>query len=112
MNTATHEPHEPIEAPPGAPDFLVHAEGDDVGVAVHDVAPGTRSLVFMDSDRRDEIEVIEAVPLGHKVALANLAGEAPVTEYAVVVALSRGPIAKGSLVHVHNIRSARWKASE
>lgn len=104
-------PLEPIHAPAGAPDFLVHDEGDHVAVAVHDVAAGQRRLVYMDSDRSAEIAVTESIPLGHKVALVDLAGEARVTEYRVVVGITRQPIARGSLIHVHNIRSARWDAS-
>lgn len=103
-NTATR-------APDGAPDFLVHNEGDHVAVAVQDVPPGRRQAVYMDSDRELELEVTEAIPLGHKVALEDLAADAEVTEYRVKVGLTRKAIRKGELVHVHNMRSARWQNS-
>jgi len=106
------EKPDPILAPPGAPDFLVHNEGDQVGVAVHDVEPGPRQAVYMDSDRAAEITVGEAVPLGHKAALADIGDDVEVVEYGVVIGRSRGPIARGRMVHVHNLRSARWEASE
>ena len=99
------------QAPPTAPAFLAHNEGDMVAVAVQDVSPGTRKVVFMDSDRELEIEVSEDVPLGHKVALVDLAEGDEVIEYGVRVALTRQAIEAGQLVHVHNVRSARWQTS-
>jgi (2R)-sulfolactate sulfo-lyase subunit alpha len=95
-----------------APHFLVHNEGDQVGVAVQDVEPGRRRVVYLDSDRELEIEVMESVPLGHKVALVDLAEGAGVTEYEVPIGLTRRPIRGGELVHVHNLRSGRWRSSE
>jgi (2R)-sulfolactate sulfo-lyase subunit alpha len=96
----------------GAPHFLVHNEGDHVGVAVQDVEPGRRRAVYLDSDREVEVEVTEPVPLGHKVALTNLDAGADVIEYEVRVGLTRRPVRRGELVHVHNLRSARWERSE
>jgi len=100
-----------IRAPDGAPDFLVHNEGDHVAVSVQDVAPGRRRVVHMDSDRELELEVSEAIPLGHKVALEDMAAAGEVIEYKVRVGLTKKAIRKGELVHVHNMRSARWQNS-
>jgi (2R)-sulfolactate sulfo-lyase subunit alpha len=95
----------------GAPHFLVHHEGDHVGVAVQDVEPGRRRAVYLDSDREVEVDVVESVPLGHKVALSDLDEGASVIEYEVPVGVTRQPVRSGQLVHVHNIRSARWQTS-
>jgi len=96
----------------GAPHFLVHNEGDHVAVAVQDVDAGRRRAVYLDSDREVEVDVTETVPLGHKVALTDLEEGADVVEYAVRVGLTRRPVRRGELVHVHNLRSARWERSE
>ena len=93
------------------PDFLVHNEGDEVAVAVTDVTPGSAGVRYLDSGREGRIEVAEPIPLGHKVALQDLAEGAGVREYGVRVAITRAPIARGALAHVHNLRSARWEAS-
>jgi (2R)-sulfolactate sulfo-lyase subunit alpha len=103
---------ESFAAGDGAPHFLVHNEGDHVGVAVQDVEPGRRRAVYMDSDRQVDVDVLEEVPLGHKVALADLGTGEEVIEYRVRVGLARQPIRSGELVHVHNLRSARWQQSE
>lgn len=97
---------------PGAPHFLVHNEGDHVGVAVQDVEPGRAVVVYMDSERGDELEVLERVPLGHKVALIDLEAGVDVIEYRVPVGRTRQPVRKGEWVHVHNLRSRRWEKSE
>jgi len=95
-------------APEGAPQFLAHNEGDHVAVAVQDVEPGRRRAVYLDTDREVEVDVVEPVPLGHKVAMADLGAGADVVEYEVRVGLTRRPVRRGELVHVHNLRSARW----
>ncbi|GAC1615355.1 MAG: UxaA family hydrolase [Candidatus Dormibacteraceae bacterium] len=102
---------ERITAPPGAPDFLVHRKDDHVAVAVQDVAAGSRRAVYLDSDSEASVDVLEPVPLGHKVALVNLAAEAEVIEYGAVIGRTRAAIGKGQMVHVHNLRSARWEKS-
>jgi (2R)-sulfolactate sulfo-lyase subunit alpha len=82
-----------------------------VAVAVQDVEPGEAEVVYLDSDRALGLRVVEPVPLGHKVALADLPEGVDVIEYGVRVGVTRCPIRAGQHVHVHNIRSARWQAS-
>ena len=94
------------------PHFLVHNEGDHVGVAVRDVDPGPVTAVYMDSDREAPLEATEPIPLGHKIALEDLDAGADVTEYGVRVGITRAAIRRGALVHTHNIRSARWQQSQ
>ncbi len=94
-----------------APKFLIHNEGDDVAVAVQDVAPGEGAAVYMDSDRAVTIRALEAIPLGHKVALVDLEEGDEVIEYGMRIGVARQPIQAGQHVHVHNIRSARWQNS-
>ena len=93
------------------PKFLIHNEGDHVAVAVQDVEPGEGQAIYMDSDRAITVRVLEAIPLGHKVALADLGEGDDVIEYRVRIGATRQPIQAGQHVHVHNIRSARWQSS-
>lgn len=102
---------ESIRAPEGVPGFLIHNEGDHVAVAVQDVGPGAAQAAYMDSDRVLPVQVGEAIPLGHKLALADLEEGAQVIEYGVPIGVTRQAIQAGQLVHTHNIRSARWQKS-
>lgn len=90
---------------------LAHDEGDDVAVAVRDVEPGEIAVAWLDSGRRGSIRAREPVPLGHKVALADMPEGHPVVEYGVQVAVTRSAIPSGAHVHTHNVRSARWQRS-
>ena len=111
MNRIDVPPEEHIRAPESAPKFLIHNEGDHVAVAVQDVTPGESEAVYMDSDRAVIVQATEAIPLGHKVALVRLGEGDDVIEYGVRIGVTRQPISAGQLVHVHNIRSARWQHS-
>ena len=104
-------PQDRVRAGAGAPHFLVHNEGDHVAVAVQDVDPGPARVTYMDSERTAELQVLESVPLGHKVALADLGAGADVVEYGVRIGRTRTPVGAGRWVHVHNLGSARWGAS-
>jgi (2R)-sulfolactate sulfo-lyase subunit alpha len=91
--------------------FLMHRAGDDVAVAVRDAEPGESPGAYLDDGARITIAVRMPIPLGHKVALRDLAAEESVTEYGETIGLARVVIAKGDLVHTHNLRSARWQHS-
>ena|SRR5690606_1873641 len=94
-----------------APDFLVHREGDSVGVAVRDLTPGTVKGGYLAAPGAVEVELLEPVKLGHKIALVDIAEGADVIEYGVRVAHASQTIGVGQHVHVHNVRSARWQTS-
>jgi (2R)-sulfolactate sulfo-lyase subunit alpha len=111
MSYSETQAGEQIRAGVSAPDFLIHHEGDHVAVAVQDVEPGERKAISMDSNREMTVLVLEAIPLGHKVALVDLDESKDVIEYGVRVGVTRQPIQAGQLVHIHNIRSARWQHS-
>jgi len=89
--------------------FLVHRRGDHVGVAVVDIAAGEHAQgVFMDDDSTIDVEAREAVPLGHKIAIADLGCGAEVLEYGAMIGKATAPFRPGTYVHTHNLRSARW----
>jgi (2R)-sulfolactate sulfo-lyase subunit alpha len=92
--------------------FLVHAPGDAVGVAVEDIPAGERTagVVLRDNSMVD-ITTRDPIPLGHKVALRAIAGGEKVIEYGEVIGEALRDIAPGQHVHVHNIRSVRWRTS-
>jgi (2R)-sulfolactate sulfo-lyase subunit alpha len=91
--------------------FLAHRAGDDVAVAVRDAEPGQAAGAYLDDGARVTVNVTAAIPLGHKIALRDLAEGEPVTEYGQAIGLTRSAIARGDLVHTHNLRSARWQHS-
>jgi (2R)-sulfolactate sulfo-lyase subunit alpha len=93
------------------PGFLAHREGDKVAVAVRDLEPGLIEGGYLKGPESITVELRDAVPLGHKFALVDMAEGEDVTEYGVRTAITKAAIAKGEYVHVHNVRSARWQNS-
>lgn len=89
--------------------FLAHRQDDMVAVAVRDVEPGAAQFTSLDSGVRRSIEVTERIPLGHKVALIDIVEGTQVIEYGQRVGVALANIAAGEMVHVHNIRSAKWQ---
>jgi (2R)-sulfolactate sulfo-lyase subunit alpha len=94
------------------PDFLAHHEGDVVAVAVRDLGPGPIEGGYLRGPASVSLELREAVPLGHKLALADLEDGQDVIEYGLRVGVTTEKIARGSYVHTHNMRSARWQNSK
>jgi (2R)-sulfolactate sulfo-lyase subunit alpha len=89
--------------------FLVHDTADNVGVAVVDIPAGT------DCKGRDlstngplETRCLEAIPLGHKIALRDFKVADEVTKYSCVIGLVVQDIPAGHHVHTHNLKTKRW----
>ena len=93
------------------PSFLTHKANDHVAVAVKDVTPGSAVVGYLDGSDSIDVEVNAEIPLGHKVALCDIANGADVIEYGVRTAIASADIKKGDYVHIHNVRSARWQNS-
>ena len=89
--------------------FLVHAKQDLVGVAVADISKGEEvEGVFMDGGGSVAVKSQDDVPLGHKIALAEIKPGETVVEDGEQIGVATDAIPKGGHVHVHNIKSLRW----
>jgi (2R)-sulfolactate sulfo-lyase subunit alpha len=90
--------------------FIVHDKADSVGVVVvEDLKPGTDAIGWiMETDETIGLKSLEAVPLGHKIALQSLQVGATVLKYGNDVGRIVADVAKGSHVHVHNLKTKRW----
>jgi altronate dehydratase len=80
---------------------------DDVAVALRPLEPG---LISLRSGDAKTFEVRAAIPLGHKFALRDIAVGADVRKYGEVIGIATTAIARGTHVHVQNLRSRRAKA--
>ncbi len=91
------------------PKVFVHARGDNVGVAVEDLAPGEAvGVVILEDDSQSVLTVQQAIPVGHKVALQAIAAGERVIEYGEPIGRATQAIRAGEHVHVHNIKTLRW----
>lgn len=92
------------------PQLLVHGPKDNVGVVVvEDLKAGTNMLCVVTEDNTSFNLVANAdVPIGHKVALADLKTGDTAIKYGEDVGKIVGDIAKGGHVHTHNMKTKRW----
>ncbi len=99
-----------METPVTPPDFLVHENADSVGVVVVEgVAAGQMlSGWLMASDETLSIEALDAIPLGHKIALADIATGDTILKYGHDIGKAVAEIGKGRHVHTHNVKTKRW----
>ena len=88
--------------------FLVHNPDDMVGVAVADIAPGPGVRGRVQNGAAVELDVTQPVPLGHKVALRDIAAGEQVVKYGVPIGRATQDIHRGDHVHVHNLKGERW----
>ena len=89
--------------------FLVHAPDDVVGVAVRDIDPGHAVPGKIQSNGQAlQLDVLDPVPLGHKIALRDLPAGEQVIKYGIAIGRATRDIRAGEHVHVHNIKGERW----
>lgn len=89
--------------------FLIHNRGDDIGVATEDIRSGEEVTgICMDTDEAVSLTALGDIPLGHKIAVNDVAADGDIIKYGVKIGLAKEAIRAGDYVHVHNIRSARW----
>ena len=91
-------------------EFIVHEEGDCVGVVVVEgLKAGTEcSGWIMKEDKTITFKTLSDIPIGHKVALKDLAVGDTVIKYSTDIGKVVAPIKKGEHLHVHNVKTKRW----
>jgi len=92
------------------PHLLVHDKQDNVGVVVVEgLTAGTEMLCVVTEDNSDfSLIVNDDVPIGHKIALADLADGDTAIKYGQDIGRFVADIPKGNHVHTHNMKTKRW----
>jgi (2R)-sulfolactate sulfo-lyase subunit alpha len=94
----------------GIPHLLVHEHEDNVGVVVVEgLTAGTGMICVVTADNSSfELEAKADVPIGHKIALKDLAEGDTAIKYGEDIGRFVGSVAKGGHVHTHNLKTKRW----
>ena len=89
---------------------VLHDPEDSVAVVVVEgvKAGDTLTGLILDEDRTISLACTEDIPLGHKVALKDMAAGSTVIKYGVDIGKAVAPIKRGQHAHVHNIKTKRW----
>ncbi|WP_238812723.1 UxaA family hydrolase [Paraburkholderia sp. SG-MS1] len=90
--------------------IVLHEAKDTVGVAVVEgIKAGTQlNAWIMDDDEIVSFPAKQDIPIGHKVALRDMAVGDTVFKYGVDIGKVVAPIKAGEHAHVHNIKTKRW----
>jgi (2R)-sulfolactate sulfo-lyase subunit alpha len=93
-----------------APHFIVHDAVDTVGVVVvEDVKAGDDLEGWvMETDERIKVAAKAPIPLGHKVALADIAEGDTIIKYGHDIGRAVAGIEKGGHAHVQNVKTKKW----
>lgn len=92
------------------PQLLVHDRTDNVGVVVQEnVEAGREALAVCIADNSEfRIVIKDDIPIGHKVALADLAEGETAIKYGEDIGRMTRAVTRGEHVHVHCLKTKRW----
>jgi (2R)-sulfolactate sulfo-lyase subunit alpha len=90
--------------------FIVHNENDSVGVVVVEGVSAGDSLNgwIMDQQKDITFDAKDDIPIGHKLAITELADGDTLIKYQTDIGRVVAPISRGEHVHVHNVKTKRW----
>ena len=90
--------------------FILHDARDNVAVVVVEGVKAGDELTgwIMDEDRTLALRARQPIPIGHKIALRDLAVGETAVKYGIEIGRVVEPIAAGEHAHVHNIKTQRW----
>ena len=90
--------------------FILHDPRDTVAVVVVEGVNAGDELNgwIMDDDRSITLRARQPIPIGHKIALRDMAAGDAAVKYGQDIGRVIEPIAAGEHAHVHNIKTRRW----
>ena len=91
-------------------DFVVHDEGDGVGVVVVEGVKAGDEITgwVMDQDLDIKFKAASDIPIGHKLAIKSMQQGDTVIKYGTDIGKVVENIGTGEHAHVHNIKTKRW----
>jgi len=91
-------------------DIIIHDEKDNVGVVVIEkITPNQNcNCWIMENDKLVQIQSINEILLGHKIAMVDLNEGDTILKYGHDIGKVVKSIQKGEHVHVHNVKTIKW----
>ena len=92
------------------PDLIIHDEKDNVGVVVIETTKKGQdcSAWIMENDKTVQIQSVDEIQLGHKIAMVDLNEGDTILKYGHDIGKVVKSIKKGEHVHVHNVKTKKW----
>ena len=91
-------------------DIIIHDKKDNVGVVVIEKIKPNQvcNCWIMENDDSTKIQSKNEIPLGHKIAMADLKEGDTIIKYGHDIGKVVKDIKKGEHVHVHNVKTKKW----
>ena len=91
-------------------EVIIHDEKDNVGVVVIEKITVNQecNCWIMENDKSATIKSRNEIPLGHKIAMADLREGDTILKYGHDIGKVVKSIKKGEHVHVHNVKTKKW----
>lgn len=107
---AVQEPARTAAAKAETPHVLAHSPKDNVAVVVVEgLKAGTDAFgVVAETNTTFRVTIQDDVPIGHKVALADLKAGDTAIKYGEDIGRVTAYVATGRHVHTHNLKTKRW----
>lgn len=81
---------------------------DNIGIIKQGVSKGQK-IDIQYQEFEDLIDAKEDIPFGFKIALKNIHQGEKIYKFGEAIGIARVPIAKGEMVHVHNVEGLRGR---
>jgi altronate dehydratase small subunit len=85
--------------------LIMHPK-DNVATTVEELQPGDQVRTAGGGEVHS-LAAVEAIPFGFKIALEAIPQGAVIVKYGETIGKAGRPIAKGALVHIHNLEGTR-----
>ncbi len=85
---------------------LIMHPSDNVATAVEEILPGEEVAIPAGKDSLT-LRAAEKIPFGFKIALKDIPPGEIIRKYGETIGKASTPIARGALVHIHNLEGTR-----
>jgi altronate dehydratase small subunit len=89
-------------------ELLIMSPEDNIGVIKLDITKG-HEIHIRSENLEDRIKVLEDIPFGFKIAIKDISKSETILKFGHAIGVASTPIAKGELVHVHNVEGLRGR---
>ena len=79
---------------------------DNVATAVEEIQPGEEVTILSGREALN-LRAAEKIPFGFKIALQSIGRGEVIRKYGETIGTAGAPIARGALVHIHNLEGTR-----
>ncbi len=85
---------------------LIMHPADNVATAVEEIQPGEEVAARIGQETLN-FQAIEKIPFGFKIALEAIPQGEIIRKYGEAIGKASSPIARGAMVHIHNLEGIR-----